>query len=51
MVDERRRLLEVNGNPLSAQIMVDGANHYFTGYGDVMVERLSGWLDTLVEQN
>ena len=50
MVDERREMLARNGNPLSAQVVVEGANHYFTGYGDRMVEELSAWLDTLSDQ-
>ena len=50
MVDERREMLVRNGNPLSAQVVVEGANHYFTDYGDRMVEELSAWLDTLVDQ-
>ena len=50
MVDERKQMLARNGNPLSAQVAVEGANHYFTGYGDRMVEELSVWLDTLADQ-
>ena len=50
MVDERKQMLARNGNPLSAQVAVEGANHYFSGYGDRMVEELSVWLDNLVNQ-
>ena len=44
MVNNRLAMLRENGHPYSEQIKVDGANHYFTGYGDIMVEHLSRWL-------
>ena len=45
MVPERQALIEQNGHPHSIQVSVPGANHYFTGYGDEMVTRLSDWLE------
>ena len=47
MVPYRQELLKLNGNPLSSQVLVDGANHYFTGYGDEMTGELISWLNTL----
>ena len=49
MVPERRALLKQNGHPLSAQIEVEGANHYFTDYGDAMVDQLTPWLNSVSE--
>lgn len=45
MVPYRQELLKQNGNPLSMQIPVDGATHFFHGYGEVMVGKLAEWLD------
>jgi len=47
MVNDRLAMLRENGHPYSEQITVDGANHYFTGYGDMMVEHLSRWLQQI----
>ncbi len=50
MVPERRKMLDQGGNKYSEQISVEGADHYFTGKGDQMIELVSGWLDrTFVE--
>ncbi len=46
MVPERRALIEQNGNASSAQIKVDGANHYFSGAGEILTERVLEWLDS-----
>lgn len=45
MVPYRQKLLERNGNPLSAQVSVEGASHFFRGYGPTMVGKLAEWLD------
>ena len=45
MVPYRQELLKQNGNPMSMQIPVEGATHFFRGYGQVMVEKLAEWLD------
>ncbi|MXZ80954.1 MAG: DUF3530 family protein [Gammaproteobacteria bacterium] len=45
MVPHRQELLRQNGNPLSAQVPVEGATHFFRGYGDVMIGKLADWLD------
>jgi len=34
------------GNPLSRQSVVDDADHYFTGWGDDLVEPVGKWLDS-----
>lgn len=47
MVPDRQDLLKQNDHPLSAQQSVEGANHFFHGYGQVMVEKLAEWLDGL----
>lgn len=44
MLPERRKMLIQNGHALSRQIEVEGANHYFTGYGEVMLQHLEQWL-------
>lgn len=47
MVPDRKQMLFANGLPQSEQVKVEGANHYFSGYGDRMVGELSRWLNTL----
>ena len=44
LVADRQEMLAQNGHPLSTQIKVPGANHYFTDSGEVMVDLLAGWL-------
>ena len=36
------------GNPLSEQVVVKGANHYYTDKGEALVDIVSGWLSKLV---
>ena len=43
-VPMRQQLLLKNGNMSSMQIEVPGANHYFTDYGDTMIEIVGEWL-------
>ena len=45
MLPQRRRLLEQNGHPASMQRSVEGANHYFTGYGDEVAAIVDHWLN------
>lgn len=45
MVPYRQELLKQNGNPMSMQIPVEGATHFFRGYGQIMVEKLAEWLE------
>lgn len=33
------------GNPLSRQVKIPGANHYFTDQGEALVETVAKWLD------
>ena len=35
------------GNPKSQQMVVAGANHYFTDQGDALLEAITPWLDNL----
>jgi pimeloyl-ACP methyl ester carboxylesterase len=35
-------------NPASAQIQIEGADHYFDDYSDELVTAIAGWLETLV---
>lgn len=44
---ERLTVLEQVGNPKSDQIIVPGANHYFTDAGDPLVEAVADWLKGL----
>ena len=46
-VKNRLAMLKKNSHPYSEQIKVNGANHYFTGYGDIMVAHLSRWLQQM----
>ncbi|NKB77826.1 MAG: DUF3530 family protein [Gammaproteobacteria bacterium] len=45
MVSERQEMLLKNGHPHSAQIIVEGANHYFSAQGDMMIELVGEWLN------
>lgn len=47
MAPERLQALQTAGNPLSRQVVVDGANHYFDGQSitDALIEAIAGWLD------
>ncbi len=47
MASERRAAIEKAGNKKSKQVIVTGANHYFTDKGDALVEKVAEWLDTL----
>jgi len=39
---------EKGGNPLSKQVVVPEADHYFTEMGKPLLEEISKWLDTLL---
>ena len=45
MLDERRELLKKNGHPSSVQIAVEGADHYFHGFGEKLSEQILAWLN------
>lgn len=47
MAPERLAEIKQAANKKSKQIVVPGANHYFTDKGDALVEAVAGWLDTL----
>ena len=42
--DDRRLAARKNGNAAYRQMVIEGADHYFTGLEDVLVKRLQGWL-------
>ncbi len=47
MAPERLQLIKQAGNPASRQIVASGADHYFTGTSDLLIEEVSAWLDDL----
>ena len=47
MAPERLHLIQQGGNPLSQQVIAPGADHYFTGTSDQLIENISVWLDGL----
>ena len=47
MAPERKRMIEAAGNPASSQQVLPGADHYFKGSGDSLVEAVAAWLDSL----
>ena len=47
MAPERKAMIEQAGNPHSAQRLIDGAEHYFNGHNDALVEAISDWLSRL----
>lgn len=44
MAPERMAQIQKAANPQSAQRIVPGAEHYFNGYNDALVEAISQWL-------
>ncbi|MFM1891277.1 MAG: hypothetical protein RLZ44_354 [Pseudomonadota bacterium] len=44
MAPQRLALLQQAGNPWSRQMVVPGADHYFTGYGAELLEAVADWL-------
>lgn len=49
MLESRQRMLEMNGHAHSRQVMINGANHYFTGYSEPLAEAIIDWLDTITQ--
>lgn len=47
MAPERQAGIRASGEPKSQQRVLEGANHYFTGKDDELIETVSDWLDTL----
>ncbi len=43
----RAQQMQDDGNPLSQQTVVPGANHYFTDMGEPLLEVVGSWLDKL----
>jgi len=42
-----RAQMQEEGSPLSEQIKIDGANHYFTDQGEPLVAAVAAWLEKL----
>ncbi len=47
MAPERLALIKKGGNPQSAQQQIPGAEHYFEGHNDALVEAIARWLNSL----
>ena len=47
MAPQRRQMIEAAGNPASRQAVLPGADHYFGGQGDALVEAVAVWLESL----
>ena len=47
MAPGRLAMMKKAGNPKSKQVVVEGANHYFTDKGDELVAPVIEWLDSL----
>ena len=47
MAPERLTMIKKAGNPHSAQQEIAGAEHYFVGHNDKLVEAISRWLNAL----
>lgn len=47
MAPERKAMMEQAGNPQSAQHAITGAEHYFNGHNDALIEVISDWLRSL----
>jgi alpha/beta superfamily hydrolase len=47
MAPERKRAMDDSGNQQSSQIMLPGADHYFTDRGDALVDAVTDWLHGL----
>lgn len=46
MLPERQQMIMENGHPASQQMRIEGADHYFNGYGEELIQPISGWLET-----
>ena len=44
---DRLKRLQQAGNPKSKQVILAGADHYFTDYGDALLEQVAAWLASL----
>ena len=47
MAPQRKTLIDRAGNSQSAQQIIDGADHYFAGHNEALVEAVGSWLDGL----
>lgn len=47
MAAERKAMLDQAGNPQSSQRVIPGADHYFGGHNEALVEAIADWLDGL----
>ncbi len=47
LAPSRRQMIEEAGNPMSRQLVLPGANHYFTDQGEALVAAVADWLGQL----
>jgi alpha/beta superfamily hydrolase len=47
MAPERKAMMDKAGNPHSAQQVINGAEHYFNGHNDALIEVVGDWLREL----
>ncbi len=47
MAPERKAMITQAGNPQSVQREIPGAEHYFNGHNDALIEVISDWLNAL----
>jgi alpha-beta hydrolase superfamily lysophospholipase len=47
LAPRRKAMIAKAGNPRSRQVVLPGANHYFTDQGDALVDAVADWLDQL----
>ncbi len=47
LAPSRKQMIEEAGNPMSRQLVLPGANHYFTDQGDALVAAVADWLGQL----
>ena len=43
-VDKRRKVAKKSGNKDFQQVRIEGANHFFSGMDDALLQRVRGWL-------
>jgi len=47
MAPERAAMMKKSGNAKSAQVVIPGAEHYYSENPDLLLEQVAAWLDTL----
>ena len=49
--DRRARVIKRTGHIHSRQIKIDGSNHFFQGYEDILLNNIATWLDETTGRN